>query len=103
MGEATTTEVAGATRGPTVLHGLAGLQERVGQEIGTSGWRTVEQKDIDTFAKLTGDEQWIHTDPERARTGPFGTTVQHGFLTLSMATGLLWEIFTVDGFGVILN
>ena len=61
-----------ATRSPCT--GLAGLQERVGQEIGTSSWRTVEQDDIDTFAKLTGDEQWIHVDPERAadraRSGP---------------------------------
>lgn len=88
---------------PITLHGLGGLQERAGQEIGTSGWRTVAQADIDTFATLTGDEQWIHTDPERARGGPFGTTVQHGFLTLGLATGLLWEVATVDGFGVVLN
>ncbi len=85
------------------LHGFDGLQERVGGDIGTSTWRTVEQEDIDTFAKLTGDEQWIHTDPERAKDGPFGATVQHGFLTLGLATGLLWEVCTVDGFGVILN
>ena len=103
MGEPTTSEVAGETREPIILHGLDGLQERAGQEIGTSSWRTVEQQNIDTFAKLTGDEQWIHTDPERAKKGPFGTTVQHGFLTLGMATGLLWEVCTVDGFGVILN
>ena len=75
----------------------------LGQEFGVSGWRTVEQDDINTFAKLTGDEQWIHVDPERAATGPFGATVQHGFLTLGMATGLLWEVCTVEGFGVILN
>jgi acyl dehydratase len=103
MGEPTTTEVAGETREPIILHGLDGLQERAGQEIGTSSWRTVEQENIDTFAKLTGDEQWIHTDPERAKTGPFGTTVQHGFLTLGMATGLLWEVCMADGFGVVLN
>jgi acyl dehydratase len=90
-------------RAPIVLHGLAGLRERLGDEIGTSEWRTAEQRDIDVFAELTGDRQWIHTDPERARTGPFGTTVQHGFLTLGMATGLLWEVCTVDGFGVVLN
>ena len=96
-------EAVGETRESITLHGLAGLQERAGQEIGTSPWRTVEQDDIDTFAKLTRDEQWIHTDPERARTGPFGATVQHGFLTLGMATGLLWDVVTVDGFGVILN
>src|SRR4051794_32912929 len=88
---------------PIVLHGLDGLAEQVGQTVGTSGWRTVRQEDIDLFAKLTGDEQWIHTDPARAAEGPFGTTVQHGFLTLGLATGLLWEVCTVDGFGVVLN
>jgi len=86
-----------------VLHGLDELQQRLGQELGTSGWRSVEQEQIDLFAKLTGDEQWIHVDPERARGGPFGATVQHGFLTLGLATGLLWEVCTVDGFGVVLN
>ncbi len=91
------------TTGPVVLHGLSGLQERAGQDIGTSSWRTVEQGDIDTFAHLTGDEQWIHVDPGRAAEGPFGATVQHGFLTLGLATGLLWEVCTVDGFGVVLN
>jgi acyl dehydratase len=91
------------TSGPVVLEGLSGLQERLGQVIGTSSWRTVRQADIDTFAELTGDSQWIHVDPERAAAGPFGATVQHGFLTLGMATGLLWEVCTVDGFGVVLN
>ena len=101
MGEPIVDEIATGT--PVVLQGLDGLQERVGTEIGVSSWRTVQQDDIDTFATLTGDEQWIHVDPERAKTGPFGATVQHGFLTLGMATGLLWEVCTVDGFGVILN
>ena len=92
-----------STAGPIVLKGLADLQERAGQHIGTSSWRTVEQDDINTFAVLTGDSQWIHVDPERAASGPFGATVQHGFLTLGLATGLLWEVCTVDGFGVVLN
>lgn len=97
MGNSTTTD------GPIVLKGLAGLRDRVGQEIGTSSWRTAKQDDINTFATLTGDSQWIHVDPQRAATGPFGATIQHGFLTLGMATGLLWEVCTVDGFGVVLN
>ncbi len=101
--ESTTAEKTGDAGGPIVLSGLAGLHERAGQEVGTSSWRTVKQSDIDTFAKLTGDEQWIHVDPERAKAGPFGATVQHGFLTLGLATGLLWEVCTVDGFGVVLN
>ena len=92
-----------STDTPIVLHGLDGLQERAGQPLGTSSWVTVRQDDIDLFAKLTGDQQWIHVDPERAASGPFGATVQHGFLTLGLATGLLWEVCTVDGFGVVLN
>jgi acyl dehydratase len=101
MGEPIVEEVA--TGAPVVIQGLEGLRERLGTEVGVSGWRTVRQEDIDTFAKLTGDEQWIHVDPERAAGGPFGATVQHGFLTLGMATGLLWEVCTVEGFSVVLN
>src|SRR5918998_5567597 len=86
-----------------VLTGLDGLQARSGQSVGVSDWKTVEQSDITTFAKLTGDEQWIHVDPERAASGPFGATIQHGFLTLGMSTGLLWSVCVVEGFGVILN
>src|SRR5918998_5351255 len=89
--------------GPLVLTGSAGLQERLGQTVGVSGWKTVEQDEITTFARLTGDEQWIHVDPERAASGPFGATIQHGFLTLGMSTGLLWSVCVVEGFGVILN
>ena len=103
MSEPTLTEHPPDTATPLVLHGLTDLQDHVGQELGFSGWRTVRQADIDTFARLTGDEQWIHVDPERAAAGPFGATVQHGFLTLGLATGLLWEVCTVDGFGVVLN
>jgi len=93
----------GSTRSPIVINGLDELRTRVGTNLGVSDWVTVEQDNVTTFAKLTGDEQWIHVDPERARGGPFGTTVQHGFLTLGMATGLLWSVCTVEGFGVILN
>jgi acyl dehydratase len=71
--------------------GAAGLKEQVRSEIGVSGWRTVLLEDIQTFATLTGDQHWIHVDGERARTRQFGTTVQQGFLTLGMGTGLLWE------------
>jgi len=101
MGEPIVEEVASGS--PVVIQGLEGLQERVGTEGGVSNWRTVQHDDISTFATLTGDEQWIHVDPERARTGPFGATVQHGFVTLGLATGLLWEVCTVEGFSVVLN
>ncbi len=63
---------------------LAELQPLVGQELGVSDWLRVEQTRINQFAQATGDHQWIHTDPERAAGGPFGATVAHGFLTLSL-------------------
>ena len=91
------------TSGPLVINGLEALEARVGQQVGVSDWKTVVQDDINTFAKLTGDEQWIHVDPERAAEGPFGATIQHGFLTLGLSTGLLWQVCVVEGFGVILN
>jgi acyl dehydratase len=103
MGKPITTEQPGVTGHPLVLHGLQDLQDHVGQDLGASGWRTVEQADIDTFAELTGDKQWIHVDPVRAAQGQFSATIQHGFLTLGLATGLLWEVCTVDGFAVVLN
>ena len=60
------------------------LQALVGQNVGTSDWITVDQQRINLFADATGDHQWIHVDPERAAKGPFGTTIAHGFLTLSL-------------------
>jgi len=91
------------TSGPLVITGLEGLEARVGQSVGVSDWKTVEQDDINTFAKLTGDEQWIHVDPERAKETAVGTTIQHGFLSLGMSTSLLWSVCVVEGFGMILN
>ena len=85
------------------VNGLDELRKLSGSDLGTSEWIEVTQERIDTFADATGDHQWIHVDPERAASGPFGATVQHGFLTLGLATGLLWEVCTVDGFGVVLN
>ena len=93
----------GTGSGPTVVHGVQGLIERAGTELGVSDWVTVEQDKIDTFARLTGDEQWIHVDPERAATGPFGATVQHGFFTLGLSTGLLDHVVRVDDVSVVLN
>ena len=91
------------TAGPVVIQGLDGLKDRLGTDLGTSDWWTVTQDGINTFAKLTGDEQWIHVDPERAKNAPAGTTIQHGFFTLGLATGFLWEVCTIDGFGTVLN
>ncbi len=67
-----------------VFESLAELRPLVGQEIAVSDWAEVTQQRIDQFAEATGDRQWIHVDPRRAAQGPFGTTIAHGFLTLSM-------------------
>jgi acyl dehydratase len=91
------------TSGPLVITGLEGLEAHVGQTVGVTDWETVVQDEITAFAKLTGDEQWIHVDPERAAQGPFGATIQHGFLTLGMSPSLLWRVCVVEGFGMILN
>ena len=73
------------------------LKDLVGQEIGVSEWVLIEQDRIDKFAEATGDHQWIHVDPERAGKGPFGSTIAHGFLTLSLIPALAWEVYTVEG------
>jgi len=75
---------------------LADLQALVEREIGVSDWLTVDQARIDLFAQATGDHQWIHVDPERAAAGPFGTTVAHGFLTLSLLPQLFETAFAID-------
>jgi acyl dehydratase len=92
-----------ATGEPVTIQGVDGLHARVGTELGVSDWVLVEQDRVNTFAVLTGDEQWIHVDTERAASGPYGVTVQHGFLTLGMSTGLLFTMFTVSDVSVILN
>jgi acyl dehydratase len=75
---------------------LTEMQTLVGQDLGSSDWLTVQQDRIDQFAQATGDLQWIHTDPARAAAGPFGATVAHGFLTLSLVPVLSETAFTVD-------
>lgn len=71
---------------------LERLRPLVGTEIGMSDWFTVDQERIDAFADATDDHQWIHVDPHRASTGPFGTTIAHGFLTLSLTVALTAEV-----------
>ena len=87
---------------PSVLH-LSDLPAHAGEVLGHSAWRTISQDDVDTFARLTGDEQWIHIDPERAKAGPFGGTIVYGYLTLSLTTLFLDQVVTVDGAGLVLN
>jgi acyl dehydratase len=82
---------------------LADLQALVGTEIGLSDWVGVDQRRIDLFAEATGDRQWIHTDPERAAAGPYGATVAHGFLTLSLLAELGDAAFQIDDVRMGLN
>ncbi len=72
-----------------IIETLAELPPLVGQELAVSDWVSVTQQQIDLFAQATGDHQWIHVDPERAKDGPFGTTIAHGFLTLSLMPRLV--------------
>jgi acyl dehydratase len=84
--------------------GLEELKALQGQEVGPSEWRTITQEDINEFAKLSGDDQWIHVDVERAKTeSPFGTTIAHGNLTLSAIDGLRMELMELDGFKLAVN
>lgn len=69
------------------------IHEFVGQELGVSSWITIDQARINTFAECTGDHQWVHVDVERAKKGPFGTTVAHGYLTLSLLASTALEVF----------
>ena len=74
------------------------LRSRAGQEVGVSAWHTVTQEQIDRFAAVTGDDQWIHCDVERAkRESPYGTTIAHGFLTVSLLSALAKEAVRIDG------
>ncbi|MCW2800101.1 MAG: dehydratase [Aeromicrobium sp.] len=74
-----------------------------GEEIGTSDWHTVTQEQINTFAEATGDHQWIHVDPEMAAKGPFGTTIAHGYLTLSLLPFFGEQIYSIDGLAFGMN
>jgi acyl dehydratase len=73
------------------------LTRAAGEELGASGWLTVTQDMIDRFADATGDHQWIHVDRERAKRSSYGTTIAHGFLTLSLIAQLRDQIYDVDG------
>ncbi|MBJ8342386.1 MaoC family dehydratase [Antrihabitans sp. YC3-6] len=74
-----------------------------GESLGTTDWITIDQGRIDTFAEATGDHQWIHVDPDKAAAGPFGTTIAHGLLTLSLLPLLTHQLYTVDGITMGIN
>ncbi|MDX6687119.1 MAG: hypothetical protein QOF86_3247, partial [Baekduia sp.] len=87
----------------TVINGLDDLKQRVGEELGVSDWLEVTQEAIDAFADATGDHQWIHVDPERAKETPFGGTIAHGLYTLSLGPQFSYAIFEVAGVAFGLN
>lgn len=88
---------------PRTFESLEAFRAAAGEELGTSDWLTVTQDKINLFADATGDHQWIHVDPERAATGPFGGTVAHGYLTLSLLPVLAESIYAIEGLAMGLN
>ncbi len=89
---------------PIRVPDVASLKEFEGVELGQSDWYTISQDQIDQFAHATGDKQWIHTDVERAnRESPFGGTVAHGYLTVSLASAILPELILVEKYSQIVN
>jgi acyl dehydratase len=90
-------------RAMRTITGLDELKQAEGETLGTSEWHDVSQQDIDAFADVTGDHQWIHVDPERAKDTPFGGTIAHGYYTLSLAPMLTEQILALDGFAFAIN
>jgi acyl dehydratase len=80
-----------------VFNGLDELRAAAGTHIGTSDWVTIDQSRVNLFADATDDHQWIHVDEEKAKAGPFGGTIAHGFLTLSLLPELLSQVYRIDG------
>ncbi|MFE7126505.1 MaoC family dehydratase [Streptomyces sp. NPDC057617] len=81
---------------PRIFTSADELRAGVGEQLGHSDWLEIDQKRIDLFAEATGDHQWIHVDPERAASGPFGTTIAHGYLTLSLLPVFVPQILRVE-------
>ncbi|NHN55230.1 MaoC family dehydratase [Calidifontibacter sp. DB0510] len=86
-----------------VFNGIDEIQAAVGEHLGYSSWHEITQEQVDTFADATGDHQWIHVDVDKAKAGPFGGTIAHGYLTLSMVPMLVWEIYKVEGISMGIN
>jgi len=86
-----------------IFNGISELAAAAGEELGTSDWLVVDQERINTFADATGDHQWIHVDTAKAAEGPFGGTIAHGLLTLSLLPSFLQQIYRVDGVSMAVN
>ena len=87
----------------TTVQGIDGLKDLVGRELGTSPPVRITQEAVNLFADATGDHQWIHVDVDRARSGPFGGPIAHGYLTLSLLPSLLPTVFRVEGISMAVN
>lgn len=87
----------------TIIDKPSDLLGKEGLKIGPSDWLEITQERVNTFAEATGDHQWIHVDPKRAITGPFGGTIAHGYLTLSLAAKFMDEILTINGMSMGIN
>jgi acyl dehydratase len=85
------------------INGIEELRGKVGEELGVSPWQDVTQDAIDNFADVTGDDQWIHVDPERAAETPFGGTIAHGLYTLSLGPRFSYDLYSVEGIAFGLN
>jgi acyl dehydratase len=82
---------------PRIFASPADLMGTEGTRLGPTEWLTIDQARVDGFAEVTGDHQWVHTDPERARSGPFGGTIAHGYLTMSLVNCFLPQMVRIDG------
>ena len=87
----------------TTVHGLDGVRSLAGKDLGASSWLLVGQERVNTFADATGDHQWIHVDTDKAATGPFGGTIAHGYLTVSLVIPLFVELLDIQGVGMGVN
>ncbi|MEV6342679.1 MaoC family dehydratase [Actinoplanes sp. NPDC051851] len=87
----------------TTVNGIDGIKSLVGRDLGVSEWLEITQERVNTFADATGDHQWIHVDVERAKTGPFGAPIAHGYLTLSLVIPLFGDLLKVEGISMGVN
>ncbi|MFE7216349.1 MaoC family dehydratase [Streptomyces sp. NPDC057611] len=85
------------------VHGIPEIMRLAGRDLGHSTWKEITQELIDTFAAVSGDHQWIHTDTERASQGPYGRTIAHGYMVLSWGIPMFAELLQVTGVGMALN
>ena len=87
----------------TIVSTIEELNKLSGQHLGFSGWHEIDQEQVNLFADATGDHQWIHVDPERAESGPFGKAIAHGYLTLALGPTLLGDVLVVEGASMGIN